>query len=175
MKEEMKTVIEEYAEGVRELYNIGIPFSNNNYVFLEKLGGRLKLEKVNGWDYSELCLSTTVGAEKFIIKVLPSCRKEIINFESAKQIGHLFLHTTFVSTLNNSSKALLFTKDIYKANSGIQANEFAYNLLMPRHEFIQEVHKNTKNNLVNMKCVADKFEVSLDVVQVRARTLNLIK
>ena len=180
MNEEMRKAIENYAEGVRKVYEIGIPFSKNIAQTLEKLGGKLQIERISVWYDSELRLRNELWESKFTIKVRPyDCTIKYYErekyFQIAKQIGHLFLHTTYVDTIENNEKALLFTARVLDARQGIQANEFAYNLLMPRKEFTEEVRKNTENKMVNMKNVAEKFEVNYHIAEYRAKELKLIQ
>lgn len=182
MNEEIRKTIENYAECIRKVYEIGIPFSNSIDQTLEKLGGKLQIERISVWDDSELCLRNKLWESKFTIKVKPYeyiISREFYErqryFEIAKQIGHLFMHTTYLDTIENDEKALLFTEDVSDPSKGIQANEFAYNLLMPRKEFIEEVRKNTENKMVKMKNVAEKFEVNYNIAEYRAKELELIQ
>lgn len=175
MNEKQRQAIEEFAQCIMEVYQIGLPFSDNIDRVIEELGGKLERITPECWGYSELYLRTKIWESKFTIKVAPHIRKGTQDYEIARQIGHLFMHTTFVDTIQDDSKALLFTKDVCNSEFGLQANEFAYTLIMPRHEFVQEVRKNTENGKVNMQKVARKFDVNYNDAIYRGKTLELIE
>lgn len=175
MNKEKRKAIEELAQGVRKYYNIGIPFADNIDSLLEKLGGKVERREPEGWCYSKLYFRTATWESKFTIRVSPTLRKESQYYEIAMQIGHLFLHTTFVDTIEDDTKALLITKDVSCVEYGMEANQFANELIMPKDEFIKVVHENTEDDMVKMKFVAEKFGVTYDIATVRAKMLNLVQ
>ena len=166
-----RTPVEDYADYAREVYNIGIPFSNNIEVVLEKMGGKLEILEPEGWCHSKLYFRTATWESKFTIRVSPTLRKESRNYEIARQLGHLFLHTTYL----NDEIAVLFIKDVSDPEYGMQANEFANALMMPRKDFTEEVYKNIENDRVKIRNVAEKFGVTYETAMVRAKELKLIQ
>lgn len=175
--------IERIAEMVREVCNIGIPFSNSIDQTLEILGGKLEFGEPSKWGDSELVLQNEGEDAKFIIKVKPYKKDEKDvdeisynrwkNFRIACQIGHLFLHTTYVETLQDEEKELLFKKG-NSARQDVEAQAFAASIVMPTYEFTEEVWKHEENNRVDMQKVAEKFDVCLGMAKLRAEILELI-
>ena len=100
--------------------------------------------------------------------------REKRNYEIAKQIGHLFLHTTYVNAMTEG-KPLLITDDLSDTVNEAQANIFADTLVMPQDEFTKEVKQNVHDGRADMKKVAKKFGVTYDRALVRASRLNLIE
>ena len=171
MNKEKRKAIEELAQGVRKCYHIGIPFEDNLDSLLEKLGGKVERREPEGWCHSKLYFRTATWESKFTIRVSPTIRKESRNYEIARQLGHLFLHTTYL----NDEIAVLFIKDVSDPEYGMQANEFANALIMPRKDFTEEVYKNIENDRVKIRNVAEKFGVTYETAMVRAKELKLIQ
>ena len=46
---------------------------------------------------------------------------------------------------------------------------------MPRHLFIEQVEKNTKNNKVHLKPIANYFNVSIGSVSKRGRDIGILR
>ena len=177
MQNEICKVVEEFARTVRVNYAVGVPFYKDIDYLIEKLGGNIESTNIeDGLEDSKLCLRTAIWEPKFTIKVKFSVTQEKRNYEIAKQIGHLFLHTTYLDTLVDNEKALLVKDDLSDVENKAQANIFADTLIMPQKEFTKEVKKNIEEDgRVNMKNVAEKFGVTCDRALVRASRLNLIE
>ncbi len=174
MNKEECIAVEEYAKAVRANYDVKVPFFESIDYLLEKLGGNLEITELDCFGSSKLYLRTAIWEELFTVKVKPSVSREKRNYEIAKQIGHLFLHTTYVNAMTEG-KPLLITDDLSDTVNEAQANIFADTLVMPQDEFTKEVKQNVHDGRADMKKVAKKFGVTYDRALVRASRLNLIE
>lgn len=174
LEKKVNKVIEGYADDVRILYDVEVPFSESIDSLIEKLGGNLETAGLDCYGDGKLYLRTETCEKLFKIRVRPSLKREVRNYEIARQIGHLFLHTTYVKSLAHE-KELLITEDLSDTRSETEANIFADVLTMPEDEFTKEVKQNVHDGRVNMKKVAEKFGVIYDVAFARASRLNLIE
>jgi len=160
--------INEYADIIHELYNINVPINNIEEV-VSKIGGIVK--------YDSNCSYIEKSKTGFIIHVEDNSDYKIKNFRVAQQLGKLFLYTNFIEEheLFNNDDEISF-KDSYNCEGTINwVNEFALAFLMPKKEYIDEVYKNTIDNIVDTKVLAKHFDVSITTASCRGKRLGILK
>ena len=165
---EQQKLINDYADQVRNIFDIEVPIMNMEEVVF-KIGGTVK--------YDGKCSYIEKHNKSFIIHIGEYESSNIKNFRIAQQLAKLFLYTSFVSGYNLFADSNDITlKDSYYRDGAINwINEFAYALLMPMNDFIKEVDKNTNDNIVDTKIIAEYFGVSISCASERGKRLRLFK
>lgn len=162
-----QSLINKYADIIRELYNINVPINNIEEV-VSKIGGIVK--------YDSNCSYIEKIKASFIIHVEDNTNYQIKNFRVAQQLGKLFLYTNFIEEHELFNNDTILLKDSYYQQGSINwINEFALAFLMPKNEYIYEVNKNTTNNIVDTKVLAKHFDVSISAASWRGKRLGILK
>lgn len=133
------------------------------------------------WDLSEIgdiSWAILFIDKKFKIYINSTHSTKRQRFTFAHELGHYFLHRNILeekSLLVDENKSYLFRKNLYENISKEmqeieeEANEFAWNLLMPEDKF-KELFKQTEwNTLV----LSEAFDVSIPAVEYRSYKLKL--
>ena len=115
----------------------------------------------------------TTKDNNFEIKYLKDRPEKRILFSISHELGHLFLHLlkkdgtleSGISYERNSDKSLSETE--------LEANEFAAAFLMPEEDFLLVCRNNIESNKINIKKVAEYFNVSIQAATVRGSVLGL--
>lgn len=152
-------LIDDLAEKIIEFYKINIPIYDIEEV-VKKLGGSIKVDKnliFNG--------KLKKDNNSFIIYI-PNICKNRSKFIIAHEIGHLVLHTDKFGGIDKKN---------YTNEEEFEANQFVKALLMPKQEFLYSVKKNTDDIYVNVRNIAEEFDVSISAVINRGKFLEVIK
>ena len=164
-----QSLINKYADIIRELYNINVPVTNIDDI-VSKIGGIVK--------YDSRCYGYVEKKKnEFIIHVADNKDYRIKNFSVAQQLGKIFLYTDFVLDRNKffEAKEINFKDSYFKQGSIDWANEFAGAFIMPKDEFRKEVNKHIDGNTIDTKEVAKYFDVTVSTASWRGKRLGLFK
>ena len=170
MNEKLKLAIDDFTSGIWDIFKIGKSDCIDLKAFVKELDGTVSFcnEIPDGMDGMLI-----KHDDAFEICVYKNLSSERIRFTIAHEIGHLFLHCGYIV---NSEKWKAF-KDIYhegEYEKEIQANEFAYSLLMPTNRFKAYIIEHSEDNEVDMGPVARNFHVTITSAIHRARGLKII-
>lgn len=176
MRDDTKDFITKLANEVRSVYKIETPIKDIEAV-VSRLGGVLCVEQNTNLldlDFDGLTRKTNEGFE---IRI-PKCyydRLEQRNFIIAHELGHLFLHMGYQidSELWNRQSDTEYSRFMSDAN--YQADYFAYNLLMPKNDFLTSIDELSDGEYINPELVANKYNVSVATVNVYGRILGVFK
>ena len=174
MNEMKRELIVELVEKIRKDFELEIPFSKSMDNFLEKLGGRLEYTNSKEFWGSSLEFPKKVWDKEFVILLNQRRTKQEQEYEIAYQIGNLFINTNYLKVSTKKEKVLQVIYNLNETRAIQYAIQFADNLLMPQEEFSEEVRKHTKDSMVNMLTVANRFDVSWPRAVARGKALNLI-
>lgn len=174
LEKEKRLEIQEYTEEVRKKFEIGTPFVKYIDEILKKLGGKIQKENTIE-SYGKLIIETKPWEGIFKIILNPGMIKERDNFAIAHQLGHLFLHTNYIESMENGTKYIHFNESYINSEADFEAHEFAYNLLMPKKEFLDELKKNTKGEVVYTPKVAKYFGVTISIASYRGQKLGYLQ
>lgn len=171
----VKNRIEEFARDVHLTFNVPSPIMDMKDA-VKKMGGIiLEDESMNTFDEGIVKKENEkeVAFSIRIPKTMPESRR---NFAIAKCLGRLFLFMGYAinedlwngQEWENASREerLMFE---------VRANEFAAAFLMPREEYKRVIRKNTRENKVFLKPVADHFNVSAGDVSYRGKDLDVLE
>lgn len=161
-------LINEYADIIRQLYNINVPINDIEEAVM-KIGGIVK--------YDSNCNYIEKSKNRFIIHVEENENFQLKKFRVAQQLGKLFLYTNFIEEhkLFDNNDKISFKDSYYQQGSVNWVNEFALAFLMPKNEYIEEVDKNTNDNIVDTKVLAKHFDVSITNASLRGKRLGILK
>ena len=165
--------IEKSAKIVKDALNLNSPI-NLNYLIntINLLGGNFTIiEKNNEYVESYTTFYKKDNEIKFEIICKNSSEKRLI-FLILHELGHLFLN--MVSSDEIKEKNEYNSKYLNKYDDWA-ANQFAAEILMPKKEFIDYCYKTCNNNIVNIKNVANYFNVNKQAVKIRGLNLGLLK
>lgn len=173
LNNEIRTLINEMAEAVSELYNLQSPITNMSDA-VRIMGGTV-IENPDMDGFSDGKIRKT-GDDSFTIEVSPYQTEERKNFTIAHELGHLFLHMGFHS--NEEKWNRQGNTEYYRngnSKTEYQANEFAAAFLMPQAEYKRVMDQHTTGNLVNTSKVASHFHVSVDAASNRGKWLGYLE
>lgn len=164
--------ISELAQRVMDVYNIEAPISNIEDI-VKEMGGTIEARV----DFDDLCEGTIrkSGDNSFVIAVSAFQNEQRKAFTVAHELGHLFLHMGFMidKELWKNQEEVIYTR-FGTSEQEYQANEFAAALLMPENLYKKVIDDLSKENSVNMKNVADYFNVSISAAINRGRFLGYL-
>lgn len=162
-------ILNEYAEAISKLYDIPCPIQNVS----------LLVEKMNGSICKSPSFSTNItfvkktGEDSFVINIREEENIERMNHHILQYIGCLFLYMGFCTNelWERSSYFSLEEQDV-----DIQEiiNHLAICLLMPKNEFLENIEKNTKNEIIDFLKVAKDFNTIPFLAQLRYNDLKKI-
>lgn len=164
----IEEVIEKLTEDIVELYDIETPISDMKNV-VAKLGGT-----VVATDTFQSKLKR--DGNGFTIEVPFYTATKKLNYLTARELGHLFLHMGYLTNSDIWEKQK--DGEFYKENNIEkirQANKFAYSLLMPREEYKLFITNNSVNGKINIKKIADYFDVLASVAFERGCLLGYME
>lgn len=168
---EIRKLINDIAEGVREIYGIATPIIDIDQI-VRKMGGDV-IEDPTIDNLSDGRIRK-IDEESFIIEVSPFQSEERRNFTIAHEIGHLFLHMGYGTERWGEQDSISYYRS---GNSKLeyQSNEFAAVFLMPQQDYKREMDKHTEGNLVNTYEIAKYFHVSVDAAANRGKQLGYLR
>ena len=170
-----RELIKDLTDKLRRDYQLEIPFSKSLDDFLENLGGRLEYIDSKEFFGSSLEFPEKVWDKQFVILLNQRRTRQQQEYEIAYQIGNLFINTNYLKVCTKKEESLQVTYNLKETKAIQGAIEFADNLMMPQEEFSEEVRKHTKDGMVNMLTVANRFNVTWGRAVARGKALNLIK
>ena len=160
------------ADSVRNHYNLSCPLGSIDEV-VRKMGGEIR-ETANITRMTDSRIIKPEEGSSFIVEVpcyQPAIRRR---FTVCHELGHLFLHMRYM--LDPSSWDALDMEQYYSQpetdTQEDHASEFGAALLMPEKEFRSEVERNSANGVVDIKAVAEYFDVPVDVARHRSLVLG---
>jgi Zn-dependent peptidase ImmA (M78 family) len=172
-----KDVINNVADLVRSSLGLSLPYDPEKAV--ETLGGRIIQ------DVDDMAIDAYIkkdGEDGFVISLngkKPFLRER---FTIAHELGHLFLHMGFLINKDLwKNQNTEFQDSAYYRMSGnysqeeSEANEFAAAFLMPREEFKAQIYSNPSDNRIDIRAIADYFQVSPSAVLTRAKWLGYVE
>lgn len=171
MDVKMREKINEFADAVRETFEISSPVENMDEIIMQ-IGGTINValflpEFADG--------KIERSGDGFIITIPLFQNENRKRFSIAHELGHLFIHMGYLTdeeTWQLNENNVYLRKEIGEME--YQANEFAAAFLMPKKEFIKKMQENCLDGGYDIEKVAEFFKVSLDAAITRARWLNLI-
>lgn len=114
------------------------------------------------------------GFKIFLYNSSKTLEKE--NFEIAKEIGHLILHIGFgTEKWENIPKGKIILKNVNYDTIETEKEEFALAFLMQKKEYRDFLHKNKKNNTIDIKIIAKYFKVSKQNALIRGKKLGYVE
>lgn len=172
MNHKKRDIINNIAEEIRVLLNITKNKFNIETIVKDLNGNIIK-------DYSsfnEVTITKSLN-ENFVIYLADTSNYQRLRFLITRELGHLFLHMHY---LNEEKWNNIEIGTSHARNTNIpyseyesEANEFAGAFLMPKSEFIKVANENIEDNYYNLKNISDEFDVSIEAVNVRGKTLKL--
>lgn len=173
MKESTKKYISMMAESVGAAYKLisGKEVPIDMYKLVSFFGGSITAEAWFDRFYDGAVMKT--GEYSFVIRTSTATAGR--NFEIARAFGHIVLHMGFISDhefweKQPGNQFIAFNSDEQRE----QANEFAYDLLMPEKEYRKIVSDNSFGDKIFMSHVADYFNVSESIAIKRGMDLNIV-
>lgn len=170
MDYELRRSINDLAQMVLDVYEIASPIKDIDSVVTE-LGGSIIEEIIPGIADGKMEYKSS---KEFVIKVSPYQTKERRNFTIAHELGHLFLHTSYLD-----QDVTCEENEYYRMGDSeveYEANEFAAAFLMPRNKYVEVLEENTdEDNLVDTQKIAEVFNVSADAASMRGKWLGLLE
>ncbi|MBU3841760.1 MAG: ImmA/IrrE family metallo-endopeptidase [Candidatus Fusobacterium pullicola] len=140
-----------------------------------RLGGELRVDP-NFPDDAYITKMSDDQNPYFSITISPYHTFERINFSLAHELGHLFLHMSYLVN-DEAWREIEVGKSYTRLGSDLlefQANEFAANLLMPKEEFLKLAMENrNENNFYNIEPLLERFRVSRQAIINRGRWLGI--
>lgn len=109
----------------------------------------------------------------FEIKYLKDRPEKRILFSISHELGHLFLHLLRKDGKLETGKSYERNSDKFFSETEVEANEFAAAFLMPEEDFLLVFRKNIQENKINIKKIAEYFNVSIQAATVRGSILGL--
>lgn len=170
---ELRQLIEEMAEVVRQLYDVSVPIYDIEDV-VKKIGGVIIDDPLlNGFSDGRI---KKTGPNSFEIAVSPFQTMERRNFTVAHELGHLFLHMGY-RTSEKCWQSQDNTNYYRNGNSELeyQSNEFAAAFLMPRNKYREIMDQYTEGNTVDTAKIAKYFQVSVDAAANRGKWLGYLR
>lgn len=169
MTHDRRNQIDEYAEKLRAaLVGDGLP------VDVERLTARLGGTLVVSDKLKHEAQIRNVGPKSFEITILPWEVEARRRFAIAHELGHLLLHTGY---LTDRWAAVDVWEDSMQRpgvnEEECDAYEFAGALLMPKKQFLRVARRNRDGDTYRIRPIAESFAVSLDAARSRGRWLNL--
>lgn len=171
LSSEVRELINDIAEGVREIYNITTPIIDIDQTVRNIGGDVIEDPTIDSLSDGRI---RKVDEESFIIEVSPFQSEERRNFTIAHEIGHLFLHMGYGTERWREQDNISYYRS---GNSKLeyQSNEFAAVFLMPQQEYKEIMDRYTDGNLVNTLEVAKHFRVSVDAAANRGKWLGYLR
>ncbi|SPZ51266.1 Domain of uncharacterised function (DUF955) [Sarcina ventriculi] len=172
MNHKKRDIINNIAEEIRVLLNITKNKFNIETIVKDLNGNIIK-------DYSSFneVTITKSSDDNFEISLSDVSNYQRIRFSIAHELGHLFLHMNYLDEekWNNIEIGTSHARNtnIPYTEYESEANEFAGAFLMPKSEFIKVANENIEDNYYNLKNISDEFDVSIEVVNARGKTLKL--
>jgi len=99
-----------------------------------------------------------------------------LNFLITHELGHLFIHMKFLNPKIWQENFEYIDSTFYRQEyirEEIEANEFAFELLMPKNEFIKKAKDFSNHNKCNIEKLAEFFNVSSEIVLSRGENLGI--
>ena len=160
------------AETVRNHYGIGCPITSVDEM-VKRMGGEIReVDSITHITDSRIAKAENIGG--FIVEVPCYQSGKRRRFTICHELGHLFLHMRYM--LDQDSWEALDITEYYKTpeteEQEDRASAFGEALLMPEKEFREEVARNTSGGIVDIKMVAEYFDVPVDVARHRSLMLG---
>lgn len=171
MNIEERDYINRIASRLINALQISIPIADLDSV-VRQLGGKIVENRTLSDVYAGTIKKT--GKTSFEISISPYQSETRKNFTVAHELGHLFLHMGYLldPSLWKEQNEKIYTR--FGTNEEeYQANEFAAALLMPREEFEKTVDELSDGKTIDVKKVADHFNVSVSAAKNRGYFLGL--
>lgn len=168
----MEKLIEDLTRDIRKTYNIPVPVTDINPI-VQKIGGTIIQDPELGM-YSDARIRKS-GMESFEISV-PLQQPEILrNITVARELGHLFLHMRY--EIDEGLWNLQTEDDCFKTDSETEqeAEEFAIALLMPKKKYVEIMNRYADGNSVDIARIAGYFQVPMNAVLTRGKSLGYLK
>lgn len=170
--------INKVADIVRKILNFDVPpYDPLNAV--EALGGSIL------YDITDECVDASIekspDGEKFVIHLNENKPFSRTRFSLAHELGHLFLHMGFMTDRWKNAETFkdsifyrsFFRKDMNYSEEESEANEFAAAFLMPIDQFKEIAFSCINNGSIDFSIVSNKFEVSEQAAENRAKFLGI--
>lgn len=160
------------VESVRNHYGIGCPIANVDEI-VRKMGGEIR-ETKEIQHITDSRIAKPKTGSGFILEVPCYQQGKRRRFTVCHELGHLFLHMRYM--LDPAAWEALDIGEYYKTPETEaqedRASVFGEALLMPEKEFRGEVERDTENGVVDIKRVAEYFDVPVDVARHRSLMLG---
>lgn len=160
----------------------------NRIATLSKFDKDLKIKKLLDFLCADIqyvpvqdmdCSVSTIqktGDFSFTIFLNPEKDKVKEKFRIAHDIGHVILHLGYLASPELWNKQEKNKKiQLYKYEQEIQANAFALSVLMPYEKFLNELKKNSVNNIIDIQDIAKIFKVKPVIAKQRAMQIGCIE
>lgn len=170
---QIKALINQMADAVRNLYNIEGPIANIDDVVRIMGGNVIEDPSIDGFSDGRI---KKTGGEAFEIMISPFQNKERRNFLIAHELGHLFLHMGYRS--NHERWDAQNNMAYYRSacvGSEYQADAFAAAFLMPDGDFKRMMAQYTEGSTVDTSAVAKYFHVSISSAANRGKELGYLR
>lgn len=176
MNNNEKKLISEFAENIR----FALVSDKKNYNFdiedlVKTLGGSIKSD-----DYVLGDASIIKKSDKSFLITLDkfTYSEKRKRFTLAHELGHLFLHMKYLldeQRWNELSEGDGYNRNGVKPYSRLEyeANIFAASFLMPEKMFIEIAESTSDDNEYHPELIARKFNVSMDSVIIRGKTIGI--
>ena len=173
MNAKLRNQINQFADAIRDAFDIDVPITNIEAVVEQKIGGKI-----------EQCMVLPRFADGKIQRIGENFKIQIPfyqtetrkRFSIAHELGHLFLHMGYSIDKNIWEKNK--DNEYFRIDGGeleYQAHEFAAALLMPKEKFAEIMeHNYMGNGRYNIEKVANYFNVSFEAAVNRGRWLGLL-
>lgn len=171
MNIEERDYINRIAERLIKELGISVPVTDLEGV-VRQLGGKIEENRTLRDAYAGTIKKT--GRTSFEISISPYQSELRKRFTIAHELGHLFLHMGYLldPSLWKEQNERTYTR-FGTSEEEYQANEFAAALLMPREEFEKTVDELSDGKTIDVKKVADHFNVSVSAAKNRGCFLGL--
>lgn len=172
----MERLIEQFIEDLINVYELSVPVTDLDN-FVNNIGGSIIYDYMDQ-DYFQKSFLKKVN-DSFCIYLSPTKDVRTKRVKISQEIGHLFLHMgykTNASLWNTFGDNQIYENHkSYSLEKQIDANAFAFALLMPKTEYTRILNLYTCDGKANMIKIADYFGVAVSYAIMRGEDLGLIK
>ena len=166
-----RDTIEKIAVIVRKVLDIATPIDLE--CAIQKLGGKLTEDASLDCDAK---ITVHKNTSAFEISYNPNITETRKRFSIAHEIGHMLLHAPKTEDGLFACDGVFYrdsSREYASPEQEWESNEFAAALLMPRKEFVDFCYGNAVDGGIEVRAVADNFNVSIQAADVRGSSLNL--
>lgn len=163
-----EALIEQLLQEIIKGYNIPTPIDNIDEV-VKNMGGLVSNEDTFDKPYG----TVRKQGNGFEIRVPQYETREQRNIGIAREIGHLFLHMGYQINPKLWEKQSEREFKAFFSDSRYEADYFAYNLLMPKKDFLYSIDSLSDGEHINTALIANRYKVDVATVNVYGRILGV--